>query len=52
MEQFLTFKLRKYAKTELFKIELFICMKIGLAFNNLQWLIFHKTKPNQIKNKF
>ena len=22
----------------------------GLALNNLQWLIFHKTKPNQTKS--
>ena len=23
--------------------------KEDLAFNNLKWFIFHKTKPNQIK---
>ena len=32
----------------MFKIELFICIKIDLVLNNLQWLICHK-KPNQIK---
>ena len=33
--------------TEFFEIKLFICMKMDLALNNLQWLICHKTKPNQ-----
>ena len=33
-------------KTELFEIELFICIKMYLALNNLQWLMCHKTKPN------
>ena len=33
--------------TELFEIELFICIKMDLAINNLQWFICHKTKPNQ-----
>ena len=28
----------------MFKIELFICIKMDLALNNLQWLICHKTK--------
>ena len=37
-------------RTELLKIELFICMKMNLALNNLQWLICHKIKPNQIKS--
>ena len=32
--------------TELFEIELFLCIKMDLALNNLQWLIC--TKPNQI----
>ena len=35
----------------MFEIELFICIKIDLALNNLQWLICHKTKPNQNKTK-
>ena len=34
-------------KTELFEIELFICIKMDLTLNNLQWLICHKIKPNQ-----
>ena len=33
--------------TELFEIELIICIKIDLALNNLQWLMCYKTKPNQ-----
>ena len=33
-------------ETELFEIELFICIKMDLALNNLQWLMCHKTKPN------
>ena len=28
-------------------MELFVCIKLDLALNNLQWLICHKTKPNQ-----
>ena len=32
--------------------ELFICIKMDLVLNNLQWLIYHKTKPNQIVNWF
>ena len=32
---------------ELLEIELFICIKIDSALNNLQGLICHKTKPNQ-----
>ena len=38
----LTIQLCSYDKTELFKIELFICTKIVLALNNLQRLICHK----------
>ena len=34
----------------MFEIELFIWIKMDLALNNLQWLICHKTKPNQTKN--
>ena len=30
-------------ETELFKIELFICIKMDLALNNLQRLVYHKT---------
>ena len=33
--------------TELFEIELFICIKMDLELNNLKWLMYHKTKPNQ-----
>ena len=33
----------------MFEIELFICIKMDLELNNLQWLICHKTKPNQSK---
>ena len=33
---------------ELFEIELFICIKIDLALNNLQRLIYHKTQTNII----
>ena len=29
----------------MFEIELFICIKMNLALNNLVWLIYHKTKP-------
>ena len=32
--------------TELFEIELFICINMDLALNNLQMLICHKTKTN------
>ena len=28
-----------------------IYVKKYLALNNLQWLLFHKTKPNQTKQK-
>ena len=28
-------------------MELFICIEMNLALNNLQWLICHKTKQNQ-----
>ena len=36
-----------WCQTELFGIELFICIKMDLALNNLQRLICHKIKPNQ-----
>ena len=29
-------------------MEPFICIKMDLSLNNLQWLICHKTQPNQI----
>ena len=45
---FLAFKLY-FCLTELFEAELFICIKMDLALNNQQWLIFHETKPNQTK---
>ena len=28
-------------------MEIEICMKMDLALNNLQWLVCHKTKPDQ-----
>ena len=36
-------------KIELFELEQFICIKMDLALNNLEWLMYHKTKPNQTK---
>ena len=33
---------------ELFEIELFICIKVDLAWNNLQRLIFYKTQTNKL----
>ena len=33
------------------KIEQFICIKMDLALNNLQWLICHQTKTNQLINQ-
>ena len=38
--------------TELFEIELIICLKMDLAFNNLQRLISHKTQPTKILKDF
>ena len=43
---FLTIKLCTYAKLNFFVIELFICIKMDLALNNLQRLICHKTQAN------
>ena len=40
-----------FCKTELFVIELFICIKIDLALNNLRTLICHKTQTNKQTNK-
>ena len=34
----------------MFEIQLFICIKLALALNNLQWLMCHKTKSNQTKS--
>ena len=28
---------------------MFVCIKMNLALKNLQWLMFHETKPNQTK---
>ena len=36
--------------TDLFEIELFICIKMDLALNNLRWLICHKTQTNKQTN--
>ena len=43
-------KLYSY-ENELFKLELFICIKMDLALNNLQGLICHKTQRNKQTNK-
>ena len=48
MELFLTMKL-SLNLTELWEIELIICIKMDLALNNLQWLIFHKTQPTNFR---
>ena len=46
---FLTIELCTYGLTELFKIELFICIKMDLALDNLKRLICHKTQTtNQL----
>ena len=37
---------------KLFKIQLFLCMKMGSALNNLQWLLCHKTKLNKTKQNW
>ena len=37
--------------TELFEIELLICIKMDLALNNLQRLICHKNQPTNQPNK-
>ena len=42
---FLAIKLCTY--TKLFEIELFICIKMDFALNNLQGLICHKTQTNK-----
>ena len=44
MEPFFT--LKQYLRTELFEMELFICIKVDLALNNLQGLICHKNQTN------
>ena len=48
---FLTIKLCTHAKTELFEIELIICLKMDLALNNSQRLICHETQKNQSTNR-
>ena len=52
----LIFKLRTHAKliclkTEYFEIEQFICIKMDLALNKLQWLMCPQNKQNQTKQK-
>ena len=42
--KFLTVTSATLCSTELFEIELFICIKMDLALNNKQKLIRHKTK--------
>ena len=49
IEMFLKIKLCTYAKLKFFEIELFIYIKIDLALNNLQRLIWHKDQTNQTK---
>ena len=46
IDMFWTIKLCTYANTELFEIELFICIKMDLALNNLQRLIYNKTQTS------
>ena len=41
-----------FCSTELFEIELFICIKMDLALNNLQELICQKPNPTQTKSTF
>ena len=43
---FLTIKL--CTKTKLFEVKLFISIKLDLALNNLQTLIFHKTNQTNM----
>ena len=38
-------------ETELFEIELFICLRMDLALNKLQSLIYYKTQTNKQTNK-
>ena len=49
MELFLDIETVYLCLTELFKIELFIFIKMDLVLNKLQWLIYHKIKLNQTK---
>ena len=46
---FLTIELCFLGLTELFEIELFICIKMNLSLNNLQRLICHKNQPTIIR---
>ena len=41
-----------FCETELSEVELFICMKMDLALNNLQWLMCPKIKPNLMLKPF
>ena len=43
---FLTIKLGTYDKV--FRIELLVCIRMDLILNNLHWLIYRKTKRDQI----
>ena len=47
---FLTIEQCTHAETELFKIELFICIKMDLALNSLQRLICHETQTNKLSS--
>ena len=49
VELFLTSKLCIYVKAESFEIEEFICIKMNLALNNIQWFVCRKTKPKETK---
>ena len=44
---FLTIKLYTHAKLNCLKIELIIGLKMDLALNNLQRLIYHKKETNK-----
>ena len=46
---FLTIKL--CTRAELFEIELTICIKMDLALNNLQGLIWHETQPTYLRKQ-
>ena len=39
-----------FCKTELLERELFLCIKMPLSLTCLEWLMCHKTKPNQTKS--
>ena len=48
---FLTIKLCTHTKLNFLKVKLTICIKMDLALNNLQRLIYHKTQTNKQTNK-